>query len=202
VITEATQANAWGWIVGATTNPVLLGKSEYPPEETLRRLAQIVPGIVYYQLTATDQAGMLTEAERASRLLGEKAGFKIMPTLDGLAVCAKLCEDFPCAITAVYSPAQAMAADAAGADFIIVYYHKLLEQAPEAKQTIRQIADCLLYSECELMAASIRSPEEAVAARLDGFPHLTIPMAVLKQMVESPFSAEAGANFSQNGVGV
>ena len=202
VPSEAEQASAWGWIDGATTNPILLGKSGLPPKETLQRLAAVIPGIVFYQLTAASEDDMLAEAERASVLLGEKAGFKIMPSLAGLAACARLSEDYPCAMTAVYSPAQAMAAEAAGAEYVIVYYRKLLEQAPDARERIDQILKTLAYGDCTPMAASIRSPEDAVSAAMNGFPALTVPFDVLRQLPESPLSSEAGANFAQNGVGV
>ena len=54
IINDAKIAIQYGWVKGITTNPTLLAKSDLSPEETLQKLADLSPGELYYQLTATE----------------------------------------------------------------------------------------------------------------------------------------------------
>ena len=70
IISEVEEVAKWGWVKGVTTNPTLLARSKYSAEETLRRLADLLPGQIYYQLTSKTKALMLKEAEKVHKLLG------------------------------------------------------------------------------------------------------------------------------------
>ncbi|WP_341739539.1 transaldolase family protein, partial [Microcoleus sp. CAWBG640] len=77
IITEAQLASQWGWVGGITTNPTLLAKSNFSPAVTLQELAQIIPGELYYQLTASDFDGMVAEGKAAFELIGQQTVLKI-----------------------------------------------------------------------------------------------------------------------------
>ena len=64
------------------------------------------------------------------------------------------------------------------------------------------MVDVLGGGHCELIAASVKSPKEAVAARRAGIPHLTLPLVVLEAMVRSDLSEEAIEVFSRDGQGL
>ena len=110
LINDAQIVEKWGWVKGITTNPTLLAKSERSPAETLQQLAAISPGELYYQLCAADFEGMLTEGRQAYEIIGEKTVLKIPATLTGFRAVACLSAEIPCAVTAIYSAAQAAVA--------------------------------------------------------------------------------------------
>ena len=54
IIAEARAAKELGWVKGITTNPTLLGKTDLPVETTLKELAILTTGPVFYQLVSSD----------------------------------------------------------------------------------------------------------------------------------------------------
>src|SRR5512137_2646004 len=123
ILDEIKEAFSWGWVSGVTTNPSLLGKSEVKPEERLKAIANLVDGEIFYQLMAETPEGMYLEAHRAREILGKKLVVKIPATSVGFRSCARLTPEFSCAMTAVYSPAQALLAAESGARYVIVYFN-------------------------------------------------------------------------------
>jgi transaldolase len=81
IIAEAEVASKFGWIAGITTNPTLLAKSDLSPDITLKQLAQVTSGEVYYQLTASDFDGMVAEGNAAFELIGRQTVLKVPATL-------------------------------------------------------------------------------------------------------------------------
>lgn len=203
-VPEAEKACSWGWVEGITTNPILLARSDLPPAKTLERLAGLTSGPVFYQLTSVYLEGMLAEAQRASTILGDQLVLKILPTPAGFQAVARLSENYSCAVTAVFSPAQALVAEAAGARFVILYYHRALASMPEG-EAARLVGDCvtaLAGSETHLLAASIKSSQEVVALRRAGVEYLTLPFPVLEALPNHPLSEQAAQDFQRDGSGL
>ena len=67
---------------------------------------------------------------------------------------------------------------------------------------VRQMAEVLQGSETEILAASLKSPSEAVAALQGGAHHITIPLSLLKAMTFHELSANTVVDFAQNGKGI
>jgi transaldolase len=203
-IPEAETASTWGWVEGITTNPTLLSKSGISPEETLRRLAELTLGPVFYQLVSQEYEAMLEEARRAGDILGDQLVIKILPTPAGFQTAAHLAGTFSCAITGIYSPAQALVAEAAGARFAIIYYHRAISQMPEGagRQLLDDCVTVLSNSETHLLAASIKSIEEVITLRRAGVEYLTLPFQVLESLMHHPLSEQTGQDFLLNGVGL
>lgn len=204
LLSEAKIACGWGWVEGITTNPSLLAKSSLSPQETLRQLAGLTGGPVFYQLTAATVPEMIDEARRAADLLGDQLVLKILPNLPGFEVAARLSAEISCAITGVYDPAQALVAEASGARFVIIYYHRALTLLPggEGQHLIKETASVLAESNTRLLAASIKSPQEAVSARRMGFEFLTLPFQVLQAMPFHDLSEKTAEEFRNNGTGL
>ena len=202
LVEEAQQAAAMGWVKGITTNPTLLNKSELAPEECLKRLSAIAPGELYYQLCATDFDTMVEEADRAAKLIGNKIVLKIPATELGFRVTAHLSSEIACSVTAIYSPAQAAIASEAGAKYAIAYVNRATRLLGDGLALVRQMSDILSQSNTQILAASIKSPEEAAATLQAGAHHLTVPMTILKAMTSHELSTKTVAEFSKKGTGI
>ncbi|MBO1346096.1 MAG: transaldolase [Hormoscilla sp. GUM202] len=201
-VREAETAVEMGWIKGITTNPTLLAKSRLPPGTTLQKLAEISPGMLYYQLTASDLEEMLVEGRAAYHMIGEKTMLKIPATAMGFQAVARLSPEIPCAVTAIYSPAQALVAREAGAKEAIAYVNRATRLLGDGLALVREMASVLKGSKTEIIAASIKSPEEAVAALQAGADHLTVPLSLLQEMTTHKLSEETVADFAENGRGI
>ena len=202
IIGEAKIAIELGWIKGITTNPTLLKKSPLSPEETLHQLTEICPGELYYQLCATDFDNMVAEAKKAVTLIGNKIVLKIPATDLGFRVTAHLSSEIACSVTAIYSPAQAAIAKEAGAKYAIAYVNRATRLLGDGFILVREMADILQGSDTEILAASIKSPQEAVATLQAGAHHLTLPLNILQQMTTHELSDQTVNQFRENGIGI
>jgi transaldolase len=202
IISEAKIARVFVWVSGITTNPILLAKSELSPEDTLRELSAVIQGEIFYQLTATDLPGMLIEAQAIRNILGKQVVLKIAATQDGFQTAARLSTEVSCAITAVYSPAQAIVAAEAGASYAIPYVNRATRLLGDGLALVSAMAEALSGTATQILAASIKSPEEAVATLQAGAQHLTLPLNVLQGLTEHELTRQSVEEFSRAGRGI
>ncbi|MDJ0660179.1 MAG: transaldolase family protein [Crocosphaera sp.] len=202
IIKDAEIAIKYGWVKGITTNPTLLAKTDISPEETLQKLAIISPGELYYQLTATDAETMIEEGEKAYELIGEKTVLKIPATTIGFQVTATLSPKIPCAVTAIYSSAQAAIAKETGAKYAIAYVNRATRLLGDGLALVKEMAKILQGSDTEILAASLKSPQEAASALEAGAHHLTIPLDILTAMTTHELSQKTVIEFNEKGQGI
>ncbi|MGD1809742.1 transaldolase family protein [Dapis sp. BLCC M126] len=202
IVTEARVASKFGWISGVTTNPTLLAKSDLSPEATLKELSEIVSGELYYQLTAINFDDMMAEAKAALKLIGRQIVLKIPATATGFQVVSYLSEDIDCSVTGIYHPAQAVVAAEAGAKYAIAYVNRATRLLGDGLKLVREMAKVVEGSGTEILAASVKSPDEAVATLLAGANHLTLPFSVLKAMTTQELSEQTFKEFNQKGRGI
>lgn len=201
-ISDAQAAEKLGWVKGITTNPTLLAKSDLPPETTLKQLSEISPGELYYQLMATEFENMLSEGRAAYAIIGEKTVLKIPATVVGFQAVAVLSREIPCAVTAIYSASQAAVSREAGAKYAIAYVNRATRLLGDGLVLVQEMANVLKDSTTEILAASIKSPEEAAAALQAGAHHLTVPLNMLQAISTHKLSEETVADFAHNGRGI
>lgn len=202
LIEEAKVAVAMGWVKGITTNPTLLNQVNLSPEVCLRQLTAISPGELYYQLCATDFEGMVTEARQAQEIIGDKIVLKIPATELGFRVTAHLSSEIDCSVTAIYSPAQAAIASEAGAKYAIAYVNRATRLLGDGLALIGEMSKILQDSSTEILAASLKSPEEAAATLQAGADRVTVPMSILKAMTTHELSEKTVAEFAEAGTGI
>ena len=191
-----------GWVEGVTTNPLLLAKGGMTAHSLLSAIKQLCPGPIFYQLMATEFDQMISEAYQAREILDKQLVLKLPPNELGFSVCAQLSSKFTCCPTAIYSPAQALIASEAGAQFIAVYVNRATRLMGDGVQLVRDITAVLRGGNTELLAASLKSPIEATEALVAGAQHLTLPYETLVQMSKHELSAAAIDEFQKDGVGL
>jgi transaldolase len=201
-IKEAKAIRDWGWVKGITTNPTLLAQSDRDPETTLRELADLSSGELFYQLTATDLEAMILEGRQAYDLIGRKTVLKIPATETGFLAVAHLSCDIDCAVTAIYSAAQAAVAQEAGAKYAIAYVNRATRLLGDGLALVTEMAQVLKKSSTQILAASIKSPEEAAATLQAGAHHLTLQLPILRAITTHPLSEQTVLDFNQNGAGL
>jgi len=202
LLEEAEKAIKFGWVKGITTNPTLLAKSPLSPEETLQKLSLISPGELYYQLMSSDFDQMIREGQRAYEIIGTKTVLKIPATSLGFQVVSILAKEIPCSVTAIYSGYQAAIAAEAGAKYAIAYVNRATRLLGDGLGLVRQMATILKGSETKILAASLKSPQEAADALQAGADHLTLPLNILQAMTEHQLSQETVTEFNLNGLGI
>ncbi len=199
---EVREAAALGFVTSVTTNPALVAAAGRPAAELVRELTSIVSGTVFYQLTADTAEGRAAEADAMLRVAPGRVGLKIAATPDNLPLVARY-RSVPVAVTAIFGASQALVAAAAGARYVIPYVNRTTRLVGDGLAWVRQLrAVCdAAGGRTEVLAASVKSPEEAVATLLAGAHHLTLPVAVLRALGGHPLSDAAVAEFARAGKG-
>ena len=195
-VAEIRSLAASGLLDGVTTNPSLIAKSGRPMLDVIREIAAIVPGPVSAEVTATDYATMMKEAEKLHRI-GEgtttnNIAIKVPLTPDGLRACKTLSgAGVMVNVTLCFSPAQAILAAKAGATFVSPFVGRLDDIGQDGMALIAEIMQ--IYNaypafRTEVLVASIRHPQHVVAAAKLGAHVSTVPPNILRQLFAHPLT--------------
>ena len=199
---EIRQAISLGVAAGVTTNPTLIFKSGITDlDGRVREIAALVPGPVNAEVTSTSVEGIVAEGRRFATL-GKNVHVKIPLNHEGLVACRLLSQDgIPCTMTLVFSTGQAILAAAAGAAWICPFVGRLDDVSFDGTSLLRAIA--AIYEadkECStrILAASVRTPVHVMEAALAGAHAATLPLSVVKQMMQHPLTDRGIAQFIED----
>ena len=201
-LSEAQSAMQWGWVKGITTNPKILSQRTEDPKIVLQELRELCSGEIYYQLMSSTVEEMLWEGAAAYDILGDQTVLKIPATATGFEALSQLSPKMDCSVTGIYSPAQAAVAAEGGAKYAIAYVNRATRLLGDGISLVKSMADVLEGSKTKILAASIKSTDEAVAALTAGALHLTLPYEMLKKMTFHALSEQTVQDFNQDGRGL
>lgn len=187
---EIRAANALGVISGVTTNPSLIAKEGLVFEEVIRTITSIVDGPISAEVIAPDAEGMVKEARKLSAI-HPNIVVKIPMTEEGLKAVNRLSkEGIRTNVTLIFSPAQALLAARAGATYVSPFIGRLDDVAGNGAKVVSGIAEIFRIHgiATEIIAASIRGPQDVVDAAKSGAQIATVPYKVILQMVKHPLT--------------
>ncbi|HSB66743.1 MAG TPA: transaldolase family protein [Anaerolineales bacterium] len=195
---DARRAFAIGLVSGITTNPTLIAQTNLPAEEVITQLCDLSTGIVFHQLTEETPTNKWKEAERMARIRPGRVGIKIPCTYKNLALAAGLVHSgYIVGMTAIFSTAQVYLACQAGAQFIIPYVNRSTRLLGDGVTLVHQMC-CVIDAESaktQIIAASIKTPDEAISSLLAGAHHLSLPYKLIESMGNHMLSNQAIEDF-------
>lgn len=194
---DATEAFSFGFIAGVTTNPRLLASQGAEPLRTIEEIAKCSSGSIFYQPMSQTAEAMVEEMQQAHQLLGDRLVAKIPCCQDGFLAVSELREEMTCAMTTVFSAAQVYAAACAGCRYALPYLNRMTRLGGDGAAVVERMADMVAITELELVVASIRNVEEIERAVLAGADHVTVPLPVLRELIDHPLSRQAIAEFAR-----
>ena len=199
-VDDAAAAAELGFVHGITTNPALMARETTEPLAHLERLLTAFPsGPVCYQPTSRSFSDMSDEARAAAALAPDRVVIKLPATLDAIKVAAALVDDgIRCALTAVYSPAQALLAHEVGCVWVIPYVDRAARQSVGGLVVVDSLAAILarLQSSTRILAASLKSGPQVVDSILHGAHDITAPLEVLVSLPAHPLTESAVREFA------
>ena len=184
-IGEIREAWELGVIDGVTTNPSLVSREGRKFSEVLREICRIIDGPVNAEVLSTDFSGMMKEGRELAKI-NRRIVVKVPMTADGLKACRALrSECIMTNMTLVFSANQAVLAAKAGASYVSPFIGRLDDIGNEGMQIIREITEIYSHYDfnTEILVASVRNPIHVVDAAMLGADIVTLPFAVLKQMI-------------------
>ena len=189
-VNEIKEAAALGVICGVTTNPSLIAKEGRDFIETIKEITTIVDGPISAEVVAPDAEGMVKEAEKLAALHSNIV-IKIPVTAEGLkAVKILSTKGIKTNVTLIFSAAQALLAARAGATYVSPFVGRLDDISSNGISLIADIAEIFAIHDinCEIISASIRSPQSVVDSAKAGAHIATIPYKVITQMLGHPLT--------------
>ncbi len=189
-VNEIKEAAALGVICGVTTNPSLIAKEGRDFIETIKEITTIVDGPISAEVVAPDAEGMVKEAEKLASL-HKNIVIKIPVTAEGLkAVKILSTKGIKTNVTLIFSAAQALLAARAGATYVSPFVGRLDDISSNGIDLIADIAEIFAIHNinCEIISASIRSPQSVVDSAKAGAHIATVPYKVITQMLGHPLT--------------
>ena len=179
-----------GLIDGVTTNPTLIKKSGYDPEEVYRKIALIGVDDISMEIVTDDSYEFLKEGRRLKEKFGEITTIKVPCTPEGLKGCKLLSkEGIRVNVTLIFSAAQAVLASKAGAAYVSPFVGRVDDNSFDGLNLIKEIADIYekqsrLYNfvDTEILSASIRNVASVSKSFEYGAGIVTMPPSVFEKM--------------------
>ena len=189
-VEEIRKANELGVICGVTTNPSLIAREGKVFEDVIKEITKIVDGPISAEVVATDADGMVKEAKELSAI-HPNIVIKIPITEEGLKAVKQLTAlGIHTNVTLVFSPAQALLAAKAGATYVSPFIGRLDDISDNGISVIDDIATIFEIHgiQTEIIAASIRGPQDVTDAAKHGAHIATVPYKVIMQMLKHPLT--------------
>ncbi|ELQ6108359.1 fructose-6-phosphate aldolase [Cronobacter turicensis] len=189
-------------IAGVTTNPSIVAASRESVWDVLPRLQTAIgpDGVLFAQTMSRDAEGMIAQAKRLSNAVPDIV-VKIPVTAQGLvAIKALKKEGIATLGTAIYSAAQGLLAALAGAKYVAPYVNRVDAQGGDGIRMVQEL-QCLLERHVpgsKVLAASFKTPRQALDCLLAGCEAITLPLDVAQQMLNTPAVESAMETFEQD----
>ena len=196
-VEEIRKANELGVVCGVTTNPSLIAKEGKVFKDVVTEITSIVDGPISAEVIGLEADKMVAEALELAKI-HKNIVIKIPMTADGLKAVKQLsAKGIHTNVTLIFSPAQALLAARAGASYVSPFVGRLNDISSDGNKLIEAIAAMFDIHgiNTEIIAASIRSPEDVVDAALAGAHIATVPYKVICQMICHPLTDAGIARF-------
>jgi transaldolase len=196
-IDEIRTAARWGVLDGVTTNPSLYAKVGGSYDDILREVCTITSGPVSAEVIADDVEGMLEQGRHYAKIASNIV-VKVAMSENGLEAISRLrAEGIRTNCTLLFTANQGLLAAKAGASLLSPFVGRLDDINQDGMTCVRELAEIVAIHEleAEVLAASIRNPLHVTQAALAGAHIVTLPMAVLRQMVHHPLTDLGIARF-------
>lgn len=189
-------------INGVTTNPSIVAKSGKAIFALLDELQDVLgyDKLLFAQVLASDAKGMIKEAKQLREVVPSIV-IKIPVNAQGLIAIKELTQQGITTLgTAVYGAGQGFLAALAGAKYIAPYVNRIDAQGGNSKDTVLELQKLLdLHCpESVVLAASFRTPRQALDCMLAGCKAITLPVDVAELFISDPAVEAAVAKFEQD----
>lgn len=192
---------------GVTTNPSIIAKEKGDFWQILKEIRGVIGNdkMLHVQTVQTTAKKMVEEAKLIKEKIGGdiyikipigEEGLKAVPMIKNLGIGVTM--------TAIFTPAQALMAAKAGADFVAPYVNRLDNILGDGTNVVAEIVQQFeLYGlDCKVLAASFKNAEQVHRCALCGCHSVTVSADVLKSLITHPMTDAAVEGFERDWKGV
>ena len=190
-------------IDGVTTNPSILAKSGGDFWGTLLAIRQIIgpDKMLHVQTRGITAEQMVAEGLHLKEKLGGDFYLKIPVCEEGLKATMELKKlGVKVTVTAIFTPAQALMAAKAGADFVAPYVNRLDAIGADGAQVVADIVEefAVHGMETKVLAASFKNVQQVHSCALAGCHSITATADIFKALISHPMTDAALQGFDRD----
>ena len=190
-------------LAGVTTNPSIIAKENRNFWEIVKDIRDIIgPDKTFFAQTVQKTADKIVEE---AKLMNEKSGGKFCVKIpiceEGLKATMELKKlGIKVLMTAIFTPAQALIAAKAGADYVAPYVNRLDNIIGDGCEVVAQIVEQFAIYDlpCKVLAASFKNAEQVHKCALSGCQCVTVTDDVLKAVITHPMTDAAISGFDKD----
>ena len=190
-VPEIKKAFETGLIDGITTNPTLIKKSGRDPVEVIKEISSLSPSTVQSisaEVVADTAEEMVDQAQAFNGLWN--VTIKVPCTVEGLKACTALAvNNYKVNVTLVFSVAQAILAEKAGASYVSPFVGRWMDNSVDGIDLIKNIRSVYTgegrFTTTQILGASIRDVYQVEQCALAGADIVTIPPKVFWAMYKN-----------------
>ncbi len=190
-------------LAGVTTNPSIISKENMDFWELVKDIREIIgkDKMLHVQTAQTTSEKIIEEAMLLEKELGENFYLKIPICEEGLKATMKLKKlGIGVTVTAIFTPAQALIAAKAGADFVAPYVNRLDNIIGDGTEVVSQIVNEFkgYNMDCKVLAASFKNAEQVHRCAMYGCHSVTVTPDILKNIISHPMTDAAIRGFDKD----
>ena len=202
-IEDIKHCNEFYPLSGVTTNPSIIAKENRSFWDIVKDIRDIIGSDkTFFAQTVQKTADKIVEE---AKLMNEKSGgdfcVKIPITEEGLKATMELKKlGIKVLMTAIFTPAQALVAAKAGADYVAPYVNRLDNIIGDGCEVVAQIVEQFAIYDlpCKVLAASFKNAEQVHKCALSGCQCVTVSADILKAVISHPLTDAAIAGFDKD----
>ena len=190
-------------LAGVTTNPSIISKENTEFWTLVTSIREIIgpDKMLHVQTTQKTAEGIVEEAKLLRERLGANFYVKIPISEEGLKATMMLKKmGINVTVTAIFTPAQALLAAMAGADFVAPYANRLdniiADGCAVVAEIVKQFEQYGL--KCKVLAASFRNAEQVHKCSSVGCHSVTVSADILRKVISHPMTDAAIADFEKD----
>lgn len=190
-----------GLLDGVTTNPTLILKSGRQLKDVITEISESFPNLesISAEVVGDTADEMLEQAAEYTNI--PNVTIKVPCTVEGLKVCRALARlGHSVNVTLVFSVAQAILANKAGATYISPFVGRLEDQSFDGLGLIKNIHEVYnqMGTETKILAASIRDVRQVEQCARYGADVVTIPPVVFWAMYKNVLTEKGLEQFNKD----
>lgn len=200
---DIKHCNEYYPLAGVTTNPSIIAKEKTEFWALMGHIREVIGPDKMLHIQATEDSA--EEIVKEAMLLREKVDgdfyLKIPICEEGLKATMKLKKlGIKVTMTAIITPAQAMMAARAGADFVAPYVNRLDSILSDGTRVVTEIVEefNLHGIKTKVLAASFKNAEQVHKCALAGCHSATVTADVMKALISHPMTDAAIKGFQDD----
>ena len=189
-VAEIAKAHETGLINGVTTNPTLIKRSGRDPVEVIKEISTSFASLesISAEVVADTAEEMVDQAQAFNGLWN--VTIKVPCTVEGLKACTALAmNQYKVNVTLVFSLAQAILAEKAGAAYVSPFVGRWVDNGVDGIGLIKNIRQAYTgngkFTTTQILSASLRDVYQVEQCALVGTDVVTIPSKVFWAMYKN-----------------